>query len=76
MAAVSSSVKNGISVPFVSGCCHFFVKNGISVPAVSSSVKSGISVPVVGGCCQFFCQEWYKCSCCGWLLSVLLSRVV
>ena len=44
--------------------------------AVSSSVKSGISVPVVSGCCQFFCQEWYKCSCCEWMLSVLLSRAV
>ena len=46
------------------------------VAAVSSSVKNGISVPVVGGCCQFICQEWYKCSCCGWLLSVHLSRIV
>ena len=48
----------------------------IWVAAVCSSVKSGINVPVVSECCQFFCQEWYKCSCCEWLLSFLLSRVV
>ena len=69
MAAVSTSVKNGLSVLAVSSS----VKNGLSVLAVSSSVKNGVRVPVVSGCCQFFCQEW---SCCEWVLSVLLSRVV
>ena len=75
VAAVGSYVKNGISVPDVSGCCQFcqeWCKCSCCEWQLSVHLSRSISVPDMSGCCQFFCQDCYECSCCKWLLSVPL----